>query len=507
MSDSAPSSPERQAQRRAIVAAVPLALLPLLGMLIFVTGMTGGVRGTDLGIMGLAILTGLIALTPASTDALLPPERRSLLISLLGITYTLAFCVPVYTEYFLRDGEMTGIAALAGIQPPDLIVAQFGALIGLIALFVGHYLPVGRLVSTALPTPRREWPPMWCFGIVAVMVPLGWAIFLGGQFGLIPARAGSGVLGSFASSFYFAIALLMLIWTRYRIRAALVMMALLIPPTMLISFFTGSKQLFLAPLMMIAFTYMMEKRQIKISWILAGVLLIITIYPLALVYRNLKVSAGFNVVRFLSDPAGSVQLLSQILATAEWGEYFKQGLEATGNRFNSLSVTAVIMRDTPDRVPYQHGWSIGNVFIAYIPRILWAGKPDLGLGQWITTNYGPGPHIRSATAPSWIGEFYLNFSYAGIVVGMICMGIFIRIIQEYLLAPRTIPIALAGVAALWTVSISLEKGLYAAVNGVTFKAFPIVLAHILFVMMSGSPRPRQEEDLPPDGRLGTTPPP
>ncbi len=503
MSDATPPSPRRQPHRQAIVAAVPLAILPLVGMMIFAVGLAQDVRGTDLRIMGLAIVTGLIALAPVLIDSLLPPARRSLLLSLVGITYTLAFAVPVYTEYFLQHGHMTGIAGWAGIRAPDLIVAQFGALIGLLALLGGYYLPVAPLLASALPTPKRDWPPIWCFGMALTMIPLGWTLFLSGQFGLIPARAGSGILGSFASSFYFGIALLMLIWMRYSSRTAVVLMIILVPPTMLISFFSGSKQLFLAPLIMVAFTYMMETRKIKASWLFAGVLLIITIYPMAMFYRQvMRSGTGFNIARFLSDPAGAIRIVSQNTATADWGEYFELGVQATGNRFNSLGVTAVIMRDTPDRVPYQHGWSIGNVFIAYVPRALWPGKPDVSLGQWITTNYGPGLHIQSHTAPSWVGEFYLNFGYIGIVVGMMCMGVFLRLIQEYLLARSTIPIALAGVSALWAVSFSVEKALFSPINTVIFNAVPIVLAHVLFVVLSGGASPRSSEEVPPRSTSG-----
>jgi hypothetical protein len=485
----------RRSSSRDPLKILPLASLPLIALTLLVVAFAFGVRGRELAMVGLAVLTGMIGIVPILLDQLRPPEKRNVLISLVSLTYVLAFAVPVYTEYFLNEGQMTGMAGWAGIGVRDLLVAQTGALVGFIALLLGYALPIGSFAAYSLPQPRRDWPLTWCFGVALFMIPLGWSLFLAGQLGLIPARAGSGVLGAFASSYYFGIALLALVWIRYRSHVALWMMVGCVPPTMAFSFFTGSKSLFLLPLMMVAFAYIVETRRIRMSWVLGAVLLIVMIYPLASFQRHVLLAENtLTATDALKNPVQTLSILSQFVSSADWQEYFLAGLKATGNRFNSLGITSIIMRDTPDRVPYQGGWSIGNIVIAYVPRIFWPGKPDIAIGQWITSNYGPGPHIRSHTAPSWIGEFYMNFGYLGIVGGMMVMGVYIRLVHTYLFRPNaTIPIALAAVAALQAIVLAVEKALFSPINGLTFKLIPLVVVHVVWVMLSG-PAPRRRPE-------------
>jgi hypothetical protein len=62
-------------------------------------------------------------------------------------------------------------------------------------------------------------------------------VILATNFGLIPARAGSGVLGAVGMGASFGIGLLALAFQRYRSKAALLLLILVSPPTMM---FTSS---------------------------------------------------------------------------------------------------------------------------------------------------------------------------------------------------------------------------------------------------------------------------
>ncbi|MGI9591081.1 MAG: hypothetical protein ACR2P8_06910, partial [Myxococcota bacterium] len=310
----------RSSQRASLLKALPLASLPLIGMLMFAIGVSNGVRGTDVGILGLGIVTGLLGLIPLMFDQLRPVEKRHVLLSLICLAYTLAFAVPVFTEYFLNDRQMTGMAGWAGIRGSDLLVAQTAALVGLIMFYTGYALPVGPLVGNSLPRARRDWPLIWCLGVALMMIPLGWALFLAGQFRLIPAQAGSGVLGAFASAFYFGIALLTLTWMRYRSHAALVIMVIAVPPTMAIAFLTGSKTLFLSPLMMIAWAYIVETKRIRPIWVLGGVLIIVAIYPLVQFHREFMLHGELNAAHLLRNPVGTMAMLSRFIASVDWWE-------------------------------------------------------------------------------------------------------------------------------------------------------------------------------------------
>jgi len=270
------------------------------------------------------------------------------------------------------------------------------------------------------------------------------------------------------------------------------MVFLLIPPLMGMAFFTGSKSLLLKPLMMVAFAHIVVTRRIRAFWIVGGIVAIIIIYPISYFYRNVvAMGSNLSAVEVLTNPARAFGLLSAFTAQTDITDYLTSGLEATGRRFDAVGITSIILRDTPDRVPYQGGWSIGYVFIAYVPRILWADKPVItAIGQFVTDNYGPGPHITSHTAPSWVGEFYMNFGFPGIFLGCVTLGVIFRTVQTYLFRGRpTTPVVLAAVVVISGLALSVEKSLVVTLNSITFNIIPIVMAHIGTIALSGGRRP------------------
>lgn len=483
---SAPTTPQPAAPVRRggspARALLALGLLPIVCMVLFVLGLGFLSTEEDLAILGVALLTGALSLVSLALDQGRPPERRQLLISIMGISFFVFFVAPVFSQYFLFEGYTEGVQRLVNIAPGDILNGQLAALLGLACMLLGYALPLGGLVAQALPQPTREWSLPASLGVVTFMMPLAWVIFLLSQFGLMPSRLGTGIVGAVGAWYFYGIALLTVVYLRYRSPAALLLMAAFIPPTMGLAFFTGSKTALLAPLAMVALTHIVVTRSIRLSWILGGLALIVVIYPVAQFYREF-VQAGnrLSFVQVLKDPVGTLSLITAFLGTFHPWEYLRAGFEATGHRLNGLGILSLIVRDTPDRVPYQGGWTMSYVLIAYIPRVLWAGKPITNIGQWVTDNYTAVPGVvQSNTGPSWIGELYFNFGLPGVVAGMTFFGIYFRFLQSYLFRPNaTIPALFIGVVVLFSTARTLGGGLIAPINSVSFQVMPLVLIHLV----------------------------
>jgi hypothetical protein len=463
--------------------------LCVVSMLVFLGGAAAGLDSSEMAIVGLALLTGFVGFLPVIVDQTRPPERRQVFITLLMLSYMVHLVLPVFTQYFGSEGGTGARLDFKSIAPWDVVAGQSVTLVGLIMMLLGFYMPVGKGLASMVPKPRYDWSPNAALGVALLMIPLGWTVFLGGQFGLIPKRAGSGVLGEIASAVFYGIALLTIVYIRYRLRIVLVLLMLLIPPTVAFNFFTGSKRLFLTALAMVAIPYIVHDRRIRISWVVAGVAILVVLYPVAQFYREV-VQRGYTLtaIEVLSDPGRALGALSAFTSAVEPLEWVTSGLQATGHRLNALTLPCIIVRDTPDLVPYQGGWSIGYIFLSYIPRVLWPGKPETAIvGQWVTDNYGPGPHVKSSTGPSWIGELYFNFSYPGVIVGMLLLGLFFRVLQEICFQPSAaIPFLLTAVVVLYEVARSPQGGLIRPINGVIFAIPPIMAAHFMVRTLGGS---------------------
>jgi hypothetical protein len=181
--------------------------------------------------------------------------------------------------------------------------------------------------------------------------------------------------------------------------------------------------------------------------------------------------------------------MQRFVSTTKLDDYVVEGMLATSARLDALSITSVIARDAGDRVPFQHGWSLGYIAIAYVPRFVWPEKPWTTIGEWVTDNFGSGPMIESATGPSWVGEFYFNFGWAGVVIGMALLGAWFRWVHEcFLGVDATIPSLFAGAVALFAIAPAVLGGVIAPINDVVYKVAPIVLVH-LFVRAFTRPPP------------------
>jgi hypothetical protein len=280
--------------RAAYVSPVAtLMATAIASAVVFVLGVAFGVRGWDVAVLGLAVLTGFVGMIPLLFDASRPPAKRQLLITAIGFVYIMFFVVPVFTQYFWAQPTTFDIWELHTHRPQDIAAAQVAALTGLICLIAGFHTPIGRSVSRALPKLTPEWSHGTVLMVALLMIPLGWSIYLGGLSGIIPRRAGTGVLGSIAMSIFFGISLLALAFIRYRSRPALVLLLLVIPPTMAFNFFTGSKRLFLTAPFMVALAYTLIERRIRVSFAVAGIVMLIVLYPVAQFHREV-VQRGFS---------------------------------------------------------------------------------------------------------------------------------------------------------------------------------------------------------------------
>jgi len=484
------------AARGGFRAATPVLLMAAAffgGLAIFVVYTGLGVRGYDSGVLGLAVVTGLVALIPLILDQGRQPMERHLLFTLTCLGFAVFFVQPVFTSYLLAPKDVFviggGFTYLPHIRPTDIMLGQLASLLGLLAMLGGYAIPLGRRVAHLLPQPQREWSHGATLGAALVMIPAGWVILIGGQLGFVPAWLGSGLLGAVGSSVYFGTALLTLAHIRYRSWPALLFLVLILPPTMAALFFTGSKSIFLAPAVMIVIARLLVLRRIKLRYLAVGFFAVVLVYPVAQFFREVIQPQSGGMVSLMLDPAWALSMMSKFVAQTKFSDYVSSGASAFSHRFNALGITAVIVRDTPDRVPYQGGWSLGYILLSYVPRALWPGKPVFEIGQWVTNNFGSGPHIRSATGPSWIGELFFNFGFPGVVVGMALIGVYVRVLHDLLFRRDSpIPALMMGIVALYCLIWRMGGGLLAPINGVIFSAMPLIAMHYLVKTFTPPPR-------------------
>ncbi len=80
-----------------------------------------------------------------------------------------------------------------------------------------------------------------------------------------------------------------------------------------------------------------------------------------------------------------------------------------------------MVQSYPSAYPYMFGRTFLYVFILFVPRVLWAGKPDNPVRDMVEHSLGALARTNGRAVAN-IGEFYANFGIIGIVVLMFLFG-------------------------------------------------------------------------------------
>jgi hypothetical protein len=327
------------------------------------------------------------------------------------------------------------------------------------------------------------------------MLLLGWATLFLGVLLPVSQSIGSGIASTLASSLVYANVLFAYVYVRYRSSLAFLILCVTIPFTSFLGFFTGSKEAVLVAPMMAALTAILYRRRVRARWILLGILALAMLYPTAVFFRQVILAGNtLSAAHALRDPGQTLRRVSAYLSGQRADEYLSEGLESTGQRIDTLGVTSVIVRDTPSRVAFQNGRTLGLFFVAFVPRALWPDKPNISIGQWITDVYGSGPEIISSTAPNTVGDYYLNFGLIGVIGGLFFLGMLLRITHECLLHERPTAAGMLGaVVVLFHIAVRFEGNVAIQYAGMVIALIPVVVTHLVVRMFLPAPRSASSE--------------
>ena len=109
-----------------------------------------------------------------------------------------------------------------------------------------------------------------------------------------------------------------------------------------------------------------------------------------------------------------------------------------GANLASIEAVATIIEATPNQMNYLWGRSFLWLLLMPIPRVIWPNKPTT-LGIFVKRTLFDRYAIGGGVPPSWIGELYLNFHVAGIIVGSVVFGYISAKIYTYYLQRREDP--------------------------------------------------------------------
>jgi hypothetical protein len=470
--------PDRAHPERVTWALVGISVLFFVGLAI---GVSVGVRGEDLVELILALVTAALSLLPLVLDQARRPSERHVLLSVFALVFILGFVLPVFVIFIPAQGpEDAPSYSFSALYPVDIIRGQLSTILGLVCLLIGYASPAGRALTAFLPRFRRDWPPPAALAVAILMIPFGWSILLSGLFGLNLASLGSGFYSVFGSSYVYGIALLSIVYARHKSPTALLMLFVVVPITSFFGLFTGSKTAVLIAGAMVVLSIILVQRRIRARWLVLGALTATFIFPVTMFVRaDILQQNTLSAADALRNPGATLTRVAAFMTTSKPEEYFMDGLLAVVGRMDCIGAASVLIRDTPGVAPFQNGRTLGLFFVAFIPRAIWPNKPTITIGRYITDVYGSGPEIDSSTAPTQLGELFINFGYPGIIGGMLFYGIALRIAHELLLRGRpTTPALFAAVVIILHLGTGFQGDTANNWAVTLISLVPIIFAHV-----------------------------
>jgi len=155
-------------------------------------------------------------------------------------------------------------------------------------------------------------------------------------------------------------------------------------------------------------------------------------------------------------------------------------LLATGDT-EMLPLLSLMAQSDESRVPITWGASTGQVFVHWIPRVAWPGKPRSG-DELLTSSLLVDPSFGDAPRQySPLANFYLDFRFLGCFVGMLFIGLVARLQWAYLRCDFANPSAQYFYALLFPFWISFLRG---SLNEIVPRATVLLVPALLLLYFS-----------------------
>lgn len=375
--------------------------------------------------------------------------------------------------------------------------------LGFLGMTVGFFLPVGKYLANVAERrfPKWNWQPeqVWLPGILLLLIGVAFNIigFIQGILGFQRNIEFSVYDGLLFFLFTFLTEGTVLLWlaifsSKQRSATFYLILALLVIFVPLRMAVLGSRSSLVLSLLPIAFAFAYSGRKLKVRTIAAFAVVGITAIFIGVTYgttfRNIKGSeARMNAGEYFGQVVATVDYLSN----EDPGIVFQQSAQTLADRLETLSSVGVVVANYEKLGPYEASYGLENniindLYTSFIPRFVWPEKPptsDSRAYSDLYFNYGD-----NSFAISPFADLLRNFGPIGVPLGMLVLGIYLRLIYVALIDTPN-PAMWKKVAYFSLLTIVSYESFFATIfPSVVRLLFVIVLSMIIVNLFVGKKR-------------------
>jgi hypothetical protein len=403
-------------------------LAVFVGLIVFVLQSALGPSGSTTRFGYVAILAMFAAFTIAGVRNRSGPHS---MLPLVGAVYFLIFGMAPFVQNL-------GLVPMPRIPANVEGVVQAIAIVGFVCLLLGF------LAGSTWSAPvvkgglfQAEWPrgrafiwgtTFWLIGlgsyIVAYMLSDPGHGKIVTVFG-IP----QNVLTNLTTLYALGAAIVVYCAFQGRSAAGFVLLAVVGVANLLVGYWGNTKEMcLLVPVLMILVAYFTTGR-VPLRMITVFLILILPFYWAFDSRRAL--AADQTPTQLLQDIGGTVAKISK--NASSYKNPVQQNSQTLVERIDGYQYLLVIVDGLSNRGrPSQQGYTLMIFVYSFVPRFWWHDKPDLSTGQLFNRTFQLSESALTYIPSTQLGEWYWNFRWAGVIIGMFLNGLIIGAINRAL---------------------------------------------------------------------------
>lgn len=320
--------------------------------------------------------------------------------------------------------------------------------VGFLGMTAGFFLPVGRKfaewIEPRLPKWRWRSEEMWLPGILLLLCGVAFNI-IGFIQGLIGYQRNIEV-NIFDGLFFFLLTLLtegtVLLWlavfsAKRRTGAYYLVIAILVIFLPLRMAVLGSRSSLILGLLPIAMAFLYSGRKLKMRTAAAFAVIGLVAVMIGVIYGT-----TFRNIKGSEARMGAGDYFGQVVATVEYLSdenpqlVLQESAQALADRIDNVSSVAVVVANYEKLAPYEASYGLENniindLFTSFIPRFVWNEKPPTSDPRAYSDLYFGYGDNSFAISP--FADLLRNFGPIGVPLGMLFLGIYLRLIYSSLI--------------------------------------------------------------------------
>ncbi len=210
-------------------------------------------------------------------------------------------------------------------------------------------------------------------------------------------------------------------WRTRRSAVLVALLAVMVALQVVLGFVIDIKGTALLGGVLVIVTIVLIDGRLPVWWIAGAALFVQLSFPVFQAYR-VVVHGDLGLARTtVLDHLGKALHLA--LSAEQRVEHGPDRAQTFFERLSLMGSVQMIVERTGVDVPYQRGHTLTPLISTFVPRLLWAGKPDVQAGQLVNQAFHVSDSADTYISPSHLGELYWNFGWAGVVLGMPIIGL------------------------------------------------------------------------------------